>query len=132
MHIYIFFFIQLTFQNNCYYYIRAKFFLPISLFSFDCQITMMKVLILLSCLAYSIHAANPDVDNGMFQTMYNYLKSQPILLQEEQRQVIEFLFFNEIESRFSILGWKRSSDPFGLFKFKKFYTCKKNLEIRKN
>merc|ERR1712223_189772 len=57
-----------------------------SLFSFDCQITMMKVLILLSCLAYSIHAANPDVDNGMFQTMYNYLKSQPILLQEEQRQ----------------------------------------------
>ena len=75
---------------------------------------MMKVLILLSCLAYSIHAANPDVDNGMFQTMYNYLKSQPILLQEEQRQVIEFLFFNEIESRFSILGWKRSSDPFGL------------------
>ena len=58
---------------------------------------MMKVLILLSCLAYSIHAANPDADNGMFQTMYNYLKSQPILLQEEQRQVIEFLFFNEID-----------------------------------
>ena len=48
---------------------------------------MMKVLILLSVLAYSINAANPDADNGMFQNMYNYLKSQPALLQEEQRQV---------------------------------------------
>ena len=94
----------MVFKDNCDSYIKAKHFLPNTLFTFDCEIIMMKVLILLSFLAYSIHAANLEADNGMFQTMYNYLKSQPILLQEEQRQVIEFLFFNEIESRFSILG----------------------------
>ena len=57
---------------------------------------MMKVLILLSFLACSIHAANPDADNGMMQTMYNYLKSQPILLQEEQRQVSSFYDFKTV------------------------------------
>ena len=89
-----FFFIQVTPHNDCDSYIKAMCLLPINFFTFDCQIIMMKVLILLSFLACSIHAANPDADNGMMQTMYNYLKSQPILLQEEQRQVSSFYDFN--------------------------------------
>jgi hypothetical protein len=47
----------------------------------------MKVLILLSFLAFSaIQAAEPEVENGMFNAVFNYLKSQPVLLKEEQRQ----------------------------------------------
>ena len=55
----------------------------------------MKVLILLSFLAFSaIQAAEPEVENGMFNAVFNYLKSQPVLLKEEQRQVsIKVLIF---------------------------------------
>ena len=55
----------------------------------------MKVLILLSLLAFSaIQAAEPEVENGMFNAVFNYLKSQPVLLKEEQRQVsIKVLIF---------------------------------------
>merc|ERR1712223_1028795 len=53
-----------------------------ALFGFDCQI-IMKLLILLSFLAFSAYA--DPVENGMYQ-WFNYLKSQPVLLQEERRQ----------------------------------------------
>ena len=55
----------------------------------------MKVLILLSLLAFSaIQAAEPEVENGMFNAVFNYLKSQAVLLKEEQRQVsIKVLIF---------------------------------------
>ena len=55
----------------------------------------MKVLILLSLLAFSaIQAAEPEVENGMFNAVFNYLKSQPVLLKKEQRQVsIKVLIF---------------------------------------
>ena len=58
----------------------------------------MKVLILLSFLAFSaIQAADPEVENGMFNAVFNYLKSQPVLLKEEQRQVsIKVLIFSSV------------------------------------
>jgi hypothetical protein len=58
----------------------------------------MKVLILLSFLAFSaIQAAEPEVENGMFNAVFNYLKSQPVLLKEEQRQVsIKVLIFSSV------------------------------------
>ena len=58
----------------------------------------MKVLILLSVLAFSaIQAADPEVENGMFNAVFNYLKSQPVLLKEEQRQVsIKVLVFSSV------------------------------------
>ena len=58
----------------------------------------MKVLILLSLLAFSaIQAAEPEVENGMFNAVFNYLKSQPVLLKEEQRQVsIKVLIFSSV------------------------------------
>ena len=61
----------------------------------------MKVLILLSVLAFSaIQAAEPEVENGMFNAVFNYLKSQPVLLKEEQRQVsINVLVFSSVFKR---------------------------------
>ena len=46
-------------------------------------------------MAFSaIQAAEPEVENGMFNAVFNYLKSQPVLLKEEQRQVsIKVLIF---------------------------------------
>ena len=73
----------------------------------------MKVLILLSLLAFSaIQAAEPEVENGMFNAVFNYLKSQPVLLKEEQRQVSikvlifgidkVFIHFKKVKMKFKI------------------------------
>ena len=69
----------------------------------------MKVLILLSFLAFSaIQAADPEVENGMFNAVFNYLKSQPVLLKEEQRQVsIKVLIFRSVFKDFYTSGKRR-------------------------
>ena len=69
----------------------------------------MKVLILLSFLAFSaIQAAEPEVENGMFNAVFNYLKSQPVLLKEEQRQVsIKVLIFSSVFQRILYIRRKK-------------------------
>ena len=69
----------------------------------------MKVLILLSFLAISaIQAAEPEVENGMFNAVFNYLKSQPVLLKEEQRQVsIKVLIFSSVFQRILYIRRKK-------------------------
>ena len=69
----------------------------------------MKVLILLSFLAFSaIQAAEPEVENGMFNAVFNYLKSQPVLLKEEQRQVsIKVLIFSSVFKDFLHIWQKK-------------------------
>ena len=69
----------------------------------------MKVLILLSFLAFSaIQAADPEVENGMFNAVFNYLKSQPVLLKEEQRQVsIKVLIFSSVFQRILYIRRKK-------------------------
>ena len=73
----------------------------------------MKVLILLSFLAFSaIQAADPEVENGMFNAVFNYLKSQPVLLKEEQRQVsIKVLIFSSVFNRSSRRKRGMASNP---------------------
>ena len=73
----------------------------------------MKVLILLSFLAFSaIQAAEPEVENGMFNAVFNYLKSQPVLLKEEQRQVsIKVLIFSSVFNRSSRRKRDMASNP---------------------
>ena len=71
----------------------------------------MKVLILLSFLAVSaIQAAEPEVENGMFNAVFNYLKSQPVLLKEEQRQVsIKVLTFSSVLKTFIKFSFSKAT-----------------------